>query len=214
MNEVKVKNSYKVHQYQNYAEYLTNQIEHVKTMYRTAKKSYDVYYNRMMEDFKEHDIKKILCVGARDASEVNFFRDKGIDALGVDLFSIDQSVIKILDMHNIANEFEEDEFDVIFACHSLEHSVDPDTVLNGMRKISKYGAFIVLPLHEHPHKKDPIVFNFMEKAGDEGEVEISIEDVQADFSSIVSDCEVKNLTQLPMFPDKDDGFWISVMWRK
>ena len=210
-----MKKTYKSHQYQSYEEYLNQQLQHMNSMYRTARKAYDVYYDRIMDDFKEFEIKKILCVGARDVSEVIFFRNKGIDAIGIDLFSTDQSVIKPMDMHVMGDSFNENEFDIIFACHSLEHCVDPDVVLTAMRKISKYGVFVVLPLHESPHKKDPIVFDFMATAGDEGDTYVTQEEVQRDFRGILGEkCVIKNFSQLPLLPDKDDGFWFSVMWGK
>ena len=171
--------SFKSHKYNSYEEYINQQCEHSRSMYRTARKSYSVYYDRIISDFPEIDIKNMLCVGARDPSEVNFFRSKGINTLGI------------------------------------EHSVDPELVLKSMRKISKYGAFIVLPLHEAPHKKDPIVFNFMEKAGDERDTLVTVEDVQSDFQSILGDtCLIKNFVQLPLLPATEDGFWFSVDWRK
>ena len=210
-----MKKSFKSHKYNSYEEYINQQCEHMRSMYRTARKSYDVYYERILNDFSDIEIKKILCVGARDPSEVNFFRNKGIDALGIDLFSSDESVIKILDMHLLGDVFDENEFDIVFACHSLEHSIDPETVLKSMRKISKHGVFIVLPLHESPHKKDPVVFDFMEKAGDEGDTAVTTEDVQRDFELILGDsCEVTNFKQLPLLPNKEDGFWFSILWRK
>tara|TARA_Y100000310_G_C20582538_1_gene763732 strand:+ start:414 stop:968 length:555 start_codon:yes stop_codon:yes gene_type:complete len=184
-------------------------------MYRTARKSYEPYYERILEDFSDHDIKNILCVGARDSSEVFFFREKGLNAIGIDLFSADQSTIKVLDMHMMGETFGENEFDIVFACHSLEHSANPEKVLHGMKKISKHGAFIVLPLCESPHKKDPVVFDFMEKAGDDGDTPVSHEDVERDFKAILGDqCYIKNFSQLPLLPNIDDGFWFSIFWGK
>ena len=207
--------SFKSHKHNSYEEYINQQSQHMNSMYRTARKSYEPYYKRILEDFSDHDIKNILCVGARDPSEVNFFREKGLNAIGIDLFSADQSVIKVLDMHIIEQAFSENEFDIIFSCHSLEHSVRPDIVLGGMRKISKYGAFIVLPLCESPHKKDPVVFSFMEKAGDEGDTSVTSEEAQTDFQEILgNECLLSGFSQLPQLPDKDDGFWFSILWNK
>ena len=207
--------SFKSHKYNSYEEYINQQSQHMNSMYRTARKSYEPYYERILEDFSDHDIKNILCVGARDSSEVFFFREKGLNAIGIDLFSADQSTIKVLDMHMMGETFGENEFDIVFACHSLEHSANPEMVLNAMRKISKYGAFIVLPLHEAPHKKDPVVFDFMEKAGDAGDTLVTEDDVQRDFELILGDsCEVTNFKQLPLLPNKEDGFWFSILWRK
>lgn len=206
--------SFKCHQYKNYEEYLGMQRQHSNSMYRTSRKSYDPYYERVVEDFKNYNVKKILCVGARDESEVNYFRNKGIDAIGIDLFSKNQTIIKILDMHELGSNFSENEFDIIFSCHSLEHSVKPDKVLQDMKKISKYGVFIVLPLSGWTHAKDPVMFNFMEKAGEEGDIKVTIEDVQKDIENIVEDSTVINFKQLPLLPNKEDGFWFSVLWNK
>ena len=135
--------AYNRHEYSSYDEYINIQLGHSRTMYRTAGRPFAKYLDQLALHFPE--CKKVLCVGSRDVSEVQALRKAGYDAIGIDLFSEDVTVIKLLDMHNIASEFAEGEFDLVYACHALEHSYDPEKVLTGIKKVSKIGAFIVLP---------------------------------------------------------------------
>ena len=133
-----------------------------------------------------------------------------------------EEVIKLVDMHNIETTFEENEFDVIFSCHSFEHSRYPDKVFRGFRKCAKIGAFIVLPFQLEPNSKDPTVFSFMEAGGCKFKVDnpgegITKEMIQKDFNELLEndiECRVKDLVVCPLRPNKDDGYWISVNWNK
>src|SRR3990167_5435579 len=93
-----------------YEHYLRRQKEHEQTKSWTSGKSYSNYILKVKENFP--DAKKVLCMGARDASEVMNFRNEGFDAIGIDLFSSDQTVVKIIDMQQMGNYFEQNQFDV------------------------------------------------------------------------------------------------------
>ncbi len=204
--------AYNRYEYSSYNEYINAQLGHSRTMYRTAGRPFAKYLNQLTLHFPE--CKKVLCVGSRDVSEVQTLRKAGYDAIGIDLFSEDVTVIKLLDMHNIASEFAEDEFDLVYACHALEHSYDPEKVLTGIKKVSKTGAFIVLPFLLEPHSKDPTQFNFMKahwqnKKLEVGEIKTLIE---KDFASLGCSCEVTDLQVNPL-GNNDDGYWISLLWK-
>lgn len=150
----------KVFQYEDYDQYLRNQKEHERTKNRTIQKSYENYINNVRVAFPS--AKKILCVGARDASEVLAFRTAGYDAIGIDLYTSDQTIIKVIDMQEMTNYFNENEFDVVFSCHSLEHAYDPIRVLKSIRRVAAQGCFLILPTLCNPTGKDPIVYDFMD----------------------------------------------------
>jgi len=203
---------YKRYNYDNYDEYIHMQMQHTKTMERTAGRP----FSRYIEQIKEHfpDCKKVLCVGSRDVSEVHALRSAGYDAIGIDLFSTDINVIRLLDMHNISDEFSENEFDLIYACHVLEHSYDPEKVLRGFRRVSKTGAFIVLPFLGAPHAKDPIQFNFMAKHVEDFDVQPDVISplIEEDFRTLGCACTVKDLKFDPL-GNNHDGYWMSIHWK-
>ena len=213
--------TYKSFKFEEHDKYIQHQIDrHIATENRTAGRPHQLYINKIKTIFPE--AKKILCVGARHISEVEAFTNNGFEALGIDLFSSNQEIIRLLDMHNIPEAFEENEFDLIFSCHSLEHSLHPDKVFRGFRKCAKIGAFIALPFQLEPNSKDPTVFSFMEAGGckfksDNPGEGVTKEMVQEDFNDLLEDnvtCEIADLVICPLRPNKDDGYWISVNWNK
>jgi len=68
--------------------------------------------------------KSVLCVGARDDSEVDFFTNKGYCAAGIDLF--DTRTIINCDMSRIYEhpKLKHYRFDIVFSGESLEHCLD------------------------------------------------------------------------------------------
>ena len=106
------------------------------------------------------EAQKVLCVGSRHPSEVEDIEKQGFEAIGIDLFS-DSEKIMVLDMHKVGEMWSQNEFDVAYMSHSLEHSYDPGIVLAGIRKTCMMGAFIVLPMLPAPSRKETVVFDFM-----------------------------------------------------
>ncbi len=134
-------------------------MQHMGSKYRTQSKSYQRYLDALKKSFPV--ARKILCVGARDVSEVLAFRNAGYDAIGIDLYTDNADIVRVLDMHQLSDTFKENEFDVIFSCHSLEHAYDPEAVLRSFRNIATSGCFLILPTSSMPDSKDPVVFDFM-----------------------------------------------------
>jgi len=100
----------------------------------------------------------VLCIGCRDDSEVKDFIKAGFKCKGIDVAN-ESKYIKKLDAHKIATEFEENEFDLVYASHSLEHMYDIETILKGIKFISKTGVFIVLPKGGMRNGSDPAEAN-------------------------------------------------------
>jgi len=68
------------------------------------------------------DRRRVLCIGCRNARELDLLEAAGYGPVsGVDLFSSDPR-IKVMDMHRLT--FAADSFDIVYSCHSLEHSFD------------------------------------------------------------------------------------------
>lgn len=84
----------------------------------------------------------VLCVGCRNQHELQVLRKANFaDVVGIDLFS-DSADIQAMDMH--AMVFPNRRFDVIFACHSLEHAHDVSAVLSEFRRVARPAAVCVL----------------------------------------------------------------------
>jgi len=190
--------------YSNYQNYIDEQKQHQRTTERTVGRERSCYIDKIRRNFP--DAKRILCVGSRHPSEVQSFIEEKFDAIGIDLFSSDLSLIRILDMHKISEEFQENQFDLVFSCHSLEHSYDPGLVLRSFFKVSKMGAFIVLPISVNPTAKDPCVFDFMTHTNLKPEDSL-IEKEIMEVSKIK--LSIKESSYKPV---ESDGFWLSVQW--
>jgi SAM-dependent methyltransferase len=105
--------------------------------------------------------KSILCVGARDDSEVKNFIKHGYNAIGIDIAN-ESKFIKKIDIHKMDKYFKEDEFDLIYASHVLEHVYDFQKVFDNIKRIVKHGIIILLPLGwDHPKKDHIIIFEIM-----------------------------------------------------
>jgi len=196
----------KIYPYKNYNEYISCQLQHNKTRERTINRSYDVYIDLIKSHFVT--AKKILSVGSRDVSEVNSLKKSGYDAIGIDLYTTDENLVKIVDMHEIDNHFTENQFDIVFSCHSLEHSYDPVKVLKSFRKVSKEGALIILPDGITPNQKDPVIFDFMSKS----QKPVPSQEIESEFSSLIGH-KVK-LSYMSYMPLPSDGYWFIFEWNK
>lgn len=106
--------------------------------------------------------KSVLCIGSRDDSEIKDFIDNGFDAVGTDILD-ETKLIKKIDAHDLDKHFGENEFDIIFASHVLEHVLDAKKVMGNIRYVAKEAAFIVLPVTygRGPRWKHPTVFEIM-----------------------------------------------------
>jgi ubiquinone/menaquinone biosynthesis C-methylase UbiE len=94
--------------------------------------------------------------------EVQDFISSGFNAIGTDILD-KTKLIKKIDAHDLDKHFAEDEFDIIFASHVLEHVLDAKKVMRNIRYIAKEGVFIVLPITRGrgPTWKHPTIFEIM-----------------------------------------------------
>jgi len=113
--------------------------------------------NIISKHFK--NIKRILCVGARDDAEVKDFLNSGSFAVGIDV-SNETKYIKRVDAHKLNEHFKSTDF--VYSSHSLEHMYNPSKVLSNIRNLKPKGVYIVLPLQEKPASfKHPSKFQLM-----------------------------------------------------
>ena len=125
-----------------------------------------------------NDKKNILCVGCRDKSELLLFKSNNIDSFGIDP-ALATEKIKKAPAERILDFFKEDEFDFVYASHSLEHVVIPEKVLLNIRKVSKKGCYVILPVKKQrvvPKKAHPVMFDIslMPKNSKKKDLELSV----------------------------------------
>ena len=98
----------------------------------------------------------VLCLGCRNGHELEAFRLRGFrDVTGIDLCPADES-ITAMDMHALT--FEDRRFDVIYACHALEHALEPAAVMAEIRRVARPGAVCVFEVpvryRKYPDRED------------------------------------------------------------
>jgi len=105
------------------------------------------------------DSKSILCVGARDDSEVQSFINNQYFAKGIDICT-ETSLITKMDMVDLTPEF--GKFDIAYCSHTLEHVVDPVKTMRAIRSVVNHGIVVILPLVDRaPDIEHPTVYEIM-----------------------------------------------------
>jgi len=92
------------------------------------------------------EIESILAIGTRGRAEINFLKEFTAEVTGIDLFvsPLCEEIVKC-DMHCVDEMFEENAFDIVYSCHSLEHAANPVKLLANIKKVGRRGAFFVVP---------------------------------------------------------------------
>ena len=87
-------------------------------------------------------LRSILCVGCRNKHELDTAEALGFaEVVGIDLHSLDPRIL-VMDMHEMS--FEDGRFDVVLACHSLEHAKDPERAAAELRRVARPGGYIIV----------------------------------------------------------------------
>lgn len=120
---------------------------------------------RRIQKIKElfPEAKKILCIGARNDVEVSTFIDYGYEAIGIDVCKSSE-LIKKIDAHELIKSFNFREFDVVYACHVLEHMHHTFDVMRQIRLVSTMGISLTLPFKWNaitPCIGHPSIFDIM-----------------------------------------------------
>ncbi len=85
---------------------------------------------------------RVLCIGPRGPAELAGFREAGFgEVVGIDLFSADPD-IRVMDMHHMT--FDDDTFDLVNTCHSLEHSYDVARAISEIVRVAQPGAIVAI----------------------------------------------------------------------
>ena len=128
------------------------------TMKRELRRIEDIYHIKNFFPFST----SILCIGARDDSEVKTFINSGFKAKGIDICTQTDLIMK-LDVEELSPAFT-GYFDVVYCSHVLEHVPNPIVAMKAIRSVAKHGVFIILPIVDRPPDiEHPTVFEIMRK---------------------------------------------------
>ncbi len=139
----------KKYEYKDYDEYIKLQIKRSRrtkgmTRRESCNRRREWIYKRMTE--LEIEGKSILCLGARDEAEINFFENKGYEVDGIDLFNSGK-VIEC-DMSRLLKHeyFKNKKYDIIFAMEAIEHCLNFEGLLEGINKLCKRYFICMSPI--------------------------------------------------------------------
>jgi SAM-dependent methyltransferase len=173
-----------------YREYLAVQLRRTLSKHETDPGVGAVtLINRVAE--QRPDGGRVLCVGCRNALELDRFRARGFEhVVGIDVFS-QRADINVMDMHEMT--FADDSFDVVYASHALEHSYDVDRVAGEIVRVARDGAVVGLevPVRAQASAADRVVF-----AG--------LDELRAAFRSHIDEEQLAE-EQPPHSPTNDQG---------
>jgi SAM-dependent methyltransferase len=127
-----------------YARYLSSQLENtlVKKYYWGREKIREFPLIDLLGQYTDVKGKKVLCVGARNEDEINYFyKMKARQVVGIDLFS-DSDQILVMDMHDL--KFEDDSFDIVYSRHSYEHSIAPYKAASEFMRVCRGGGMVIV----------------------------------------------------------------------
>jgi hypothetical protein len=86
--------------------------------------------------------KKVLCIGPRWSGEIVFIRDKfNCDAVGLDLFSKDESLVVVGDMHCMP--FKDNSFDIVYQKNTFNKAYDIRQCLNECVRVLRGGGALI-----------------------------------------------------------------------
>lgn len=105
----------------------------------------------------------VLCVGCRNRHELDYLEAEGYSGVvGIDLHSTDPRIL-VMDMHRMA--FEDDAFDVVYASHSLEHSLDPSLAAAEFLRVVRLGGWIVVEVPVRYGRRGADLWDFESEQG-------------------------------------------------
>jgi SAM-dependent methyltransferase len=104
----------------------------------------------------------VLSVGCRNHAELDYFSSKGVKKIvGVDLYS-DHDDILVMDMHQMT--FPDNEFDIVYSSHSLEHAYDIQKAVREFTRVCRSGGLIAIeaPINFEPGGADLVDIGSLE----------------------------------------------------
>jgi SAM-dependent methyltransferase len=135
--------------YKDYNAYLTEQKSKLNGGIEFLKDYDKIYHKELSERLKGLDFINghkpyVLCLGARQGTEVRAFRDNGCFAVGIDLNpGKENPYVMKGDFHDI--DFPENSVDIVFT-NSIDHVYRPQKFLGEISRVLKPGGYMVLEI--------------------------------------------------------------------
>ncbi|HEX4646960.1 MAG TPA: class I SAM-dependent methyltransferase, partial [Verrucomicrobiae bacterium] len=133
---------FKQREYSSYEEYVRHQQSKLAGL---DLRDYDVSYRRLLKERLPPFLKKgisVLCLGARQGTEVKAFRDLGCFAVGVDLNPGKNNLFVLPgDFHDL--QFPPESVDVVFT-NSFDHTFDAKKLLGEIRRVLKSDGVLII----------------------------------------------------------------------
>jgi SAM-dependent methyltransferase/glycosyltransferase involved in cell wall biosynthesis len=136
--------------YADYKDYVSQQSSKMKNAYAIVSDNYKEKYRKSLSHRLDRMAKKtkrlekgmsVLCLGARDGTEVRAFHDAGYFAVGVDLFPVSSEYVLKGDFQKL--HYPENSLDIVFM-NCVDHVYDLDKLLEDVVRILKpNGLFLV-----------------------------------------------------------------------
>ena len=83
----------------------------------------------------------VLCLAARDGTEVEYFKDRGCFAVGIDLLPINKTSVLEGDFHKL--NFASNSVEIVYT-NSIDHCLNPKRVFDEVYRVLKKGGYFVL----------------------------------------------------------------------
>ncbi|MFW9875819.1 MAG: class I SAM-dependent methyltransferase [Candidatus Thorarchaeota archaeon] len=141
-----------------YKDYLRLQLHRTITKKKDHSSSKQEYLINLLQERVELTGLKVLCIGCRSIEEINYFKKaKAGNTVGIDLFSEDKEIL-VMDMHDMT--FNNNCFDVIFSCHSLEHAQDYNRAISESIRVAKKEAIFVIEVPVNYETRGADIWDF------------------------------------------------------
>lgn len=167
--------------------------EQKRNVTRNQVKIRQPYVDKILSDYFVNEIKNVICIGCRDDTELKMFEKNNIETIGIDVANETKKIIRS-SAENINNLFKENQFDLAFSSHSLEHVAIPDLVMKNIRNIAKIGCYIILPREEitsSPSPKHPVIYDISLCKENDKKIDL-IKSLEKDFK-IFQPYEIKDI---------------------
>jgi cyclopropane fatty-acyl-phospholipid synthase-like methyltransferase len=178
--------------FKDYDDYVQAQIKRArKTMFQTSdhEARREFIYKTMVEQGVSGE--SVLCVGARDGSEVKFFEEKKFSSVvGIDLFESKQIIC--CDMSKMTEHPKlKKKFDIIISIESIEHCLDIDGFIHGLNALCKRYFVCMCPVIRVPSQWDCGSLPFMLDLKSVSDLKVKLENYFTDFSVVHCDMQKK-----------------------
>lgn len=136
--------------YKTYNDYVKHQSSKMKNVFVRVGKKYNTIYRQSLADRVGRIVRKtnrlekgmsVLCLGARDGTEVRAFQDAGFFAVGLDLYPLSQDYVLKGDFQKLV--YPDNSVDIVFM-NCLDHVYDLDSLLKDIIRILKPSGFFLV----------------------------------------------------------------------